>query len=237
MPEPTSPCPAATCVDCQTWLGLPGMSVARVADVGTEGLVVHIESVPGPVGCPHCGVMATGHGRDEVVLVDAPSFGRPVRLGWAKRRHVCREDLCPGGSFTEQDPAVAPPRGRLTTRAVSWAVDEVRGEHASISGLARRLGWTGTPCGTLCAPTWKRWRPTRPGSTVSRCSGSMIPRALPLQAGGAPSVWHHVDPRTCGPRMLTGMVDLTRDQDGRTRARLLDLVPRAFWRRVRGVAH
>ena len=116
------------------------MSVARVADVGTEGLVVHIESVPGPVGCPHCGVMATGHGRDEVVLVDAPSFGRPVRLGWAKRRHVCREDLCPGGSFTEQDPAVAPPRGRLTTRAVSWAVDEVRGEHASISGLARRLG-------------------------------------------------------------------------------------------------
>ena len=50
-------------------------------------------------------------------------------------------------------------------------------------------------------------------------------------------MWHHVDPRTCGPRMLTGMVDLTRDQDGRTRARPLDLVPRAFWRRVRGVAH
>ena len=140
MPEPTSPYPAATCVDCQTWLGLPGMSVARVADVGTEGLVVHIESVPGPVGCPHCGVMATGHGRDEVVLVDAPSFGRLVRLVWAKRRHVCREDLCPGGSFTEQDPAVAPPRGRLTTRAVSWAVDELRGEHASVGGLARRLG-------------------------------------------------------------------------------------------------
>ena len=40
MPEPTSPCPASSCVDCQTWLGLPGMSVARVADVGTEGLVV-----------------------------------------------------------------------------------------------------------------------------------------------------------------------------------------------------
>ena len=77
--------------------------------MGTEGLVVHIESVPGPVGCPHYGVMATGHGRDEVVLVDAPSFGRPVRLVWAKRRHVCREDLCPGGSVTEQDPAVAPP--------------------------------------------------------------------------------------------------------------------------------
>ena len=38
-------------------------------------------------------------------------------------------------------------------------------------------------------------------------------------------LWHHVDERARGPRALTGMVDLTRDQDGRTRARLLDLVP------------
>lgn len=140
MPEPTSPCPAASCGACQTWLGLPAMSVTGVVDDGDAGLVVHVESVPGPAGCPHCGVVATGHGRDEVVLVDAPSFGRPVRLVWAKRRYVCREALCPGASFTEQDPSVAPPRGTLTTRAVSWAVRELRGEHASISGLARRLG-------------------------------------------------------------------------------------------------
>ncbi|MFL0461229.1 transposase family protein [Kytococcus sedentarius] len=116
------------------------MSVTGVVDDGDAGLVVHVESTPGPAGCPHCGVVATAHGRDEVVLVDAPSFGRPVRLVWAKRRYVCREALCPGASFTEQDPAVAPPRGRLTTRAVSWAVDELRGEHASVGGLARRLG-------------------------------------------------------------------------------------------------
>jgi len=38
-------------------------------------------------------------------------------------------------------------------------------------------------------------------------------------------LWHHVDERRRGPRALTGMVDLTRDQDGRTRARLLDLIP------------
>ncbi|STX13887.1 Transposase and inactivated derivatives [Kytococcus sedentarius] len=70
----------------------------------------------------------------------APSFGRRVRLVWAKRRYVCREALCPGASFTEQNASVAPPRGTLTTRAVSWAVRELRGGHASISGLARRLG-------------------------------------------------------------------------------------------------
>ena len=38
-------------------------------------------------------------------------------------------------------------------------------------------------------------------------------------------IWHHVDPRKRGPKELTGMVDLSRDSTGKTRARLLDLVP------------
>lgn len=38
-------------------------------------------------------------------------------------------------------------------------------------------------------------------------------------------IWHHVDPRKRGPEELTGMADLTRDDHGNTRARLLDLVP------------
>ena len=201
------------------------MSVARVADVGTEGLVVHIESVPGPVGCPHCGVMATGHGRDEVVLVDAPAFGRPVRLVWAKRRHVCREDLCPGGSFTEQDPAVAPPRGRLTTRAVSWAVDELRGEHASVGGLARRLG---VDSRTL-------WRAVRTHLEVLEADPARFDGVAML--GVDEHVWHHVNPRTRGPEDA--------DRDGRPVPRsarpdprpAARLGPGPFRRRVRGVAH
>ena len=64
------------------------MSVTGVVDDGDAGLVVHVESTSGPAGCPHCGVVATAHGRDQVRLVDAPSFGRPVRLVWAKRRYV-----------------------------------------------------------------------------------------------------------------------------------------------------
>jgi len=35
----------------------------------------------------------------------------------------------------------------------------------------------------------------------------------------------HVNVLERGPKELTGMVDLTRDEDGKTRARLLDLVP------------
>ena len=43
-------------------------------------------------------------------------------------------------------------------------------------------------------------------------------------------LWHHVSTKPVeqggrGPKELTGMVDLTRDADGRVRARLLDLVP------------
>lgn len=38
-------------------------------------------------------------------------------------------------------------------------------------------------------------------------------------------VWYHFDPRKRGPKMLTGRVDLTRDNHGDVHARLLDLVP------------
>jgi transposase len=58
-------------------------------------------------------------------------------------------------------------------------------------------------------------------------------------------VWHHVSTKPVedggrGPKELTGMVDLSRDQYGRVRARLLDLVPgrsgRAYgdWLKARG---
>ncbi len=38
-----------------------------------------VESPPGLMGCRGCGVVASSHGRRNVVLVDAPCFGRPVR--------------------------------------------------------------------------------------------------------------------------------------------------------------
>jgi len=38
-------------------------------------------------------------------------------------------------------------------------------------------------------------------------------------------IWHHVKVAERGPKELTGMVDLTRDQHGKVHARLRDLVP------------
>ena len=38
-------------------------------------------------------------------------------------------------------------------------------------------------------------------------------------------IWHHLNPARRGPKALTGMVDLSRDEEGTVAARLLDLVP------------
>jgi Helix-turn-helix domain of transposase family ISL3 len=75
-----------------------------------------------------------------VRLIDAPSAGRAVQVRWRKRSWRCTDPSCPQGAFTEQNPAVAAPRAQLTARAISWAVDQLRRENASITGLARQLG-------------------------------------------------------------------------------------------------
>jgi transposase len=120
------------------------------ADVGT--LTVRVESPPAAMGCRECGVVAHSHGRREARLVDAPCFGRPVRLVWRKRTWRCVERSCPVGSFTEQDEQVAAPRALLTTRACWWAINQIRREHASIRGLARQLGTTWNTVWTSILP-------------------------------------------------------------------------------------
>lgn len=48
----------------------------------------------------------------------------------------------PGRGFDDQDEAIARPRALLTVRACWWAIGELRREHASVQGLACRLGTT-----------------------------------------------------------------------------------------------
>lgn len=139
------------------------MRVLDVTDDGTR-LVARVESVPDVAGCPVCGVVAHAHGRDEGRLVDAPSFGRPVRLVRVKQRHTCPEPACAGGTFMEQNELVAAPRALLTTRAVAWAVQQVRRKNALIEGLARHSACSGTHCGAPSAPGSSCWTPIRSGS-------------------------------------------------------------------------
>ncbi|SJN45395.1 Mobile element protein [Microbacterium esteraromaticum] len=113
----------------------------------------------------------------------------------------------------EQLPTLVARRGSITTRAVDWAVGQLRREHATVHGLARQLG-----------TSWKTvWRAVEPELVKLAADESRFDGVTSL--GVDEHIWHHVDPRRRGPKELTGMVDLTRDKHGKTRARLLDLVP------------
>ncbi|WP_199589248.1 transposase family protein [Blastococcus sp. TF02A-26] len=199
-------------------VGLPGFHVLAVTETLAGGLRVVVESPAEPVGCGRCGVLASSHGRRDVVLVDAPCFGRPVILVWRKRTWRCPDSDCPASGFTEQDDRLARPRALLTVRACWWAIGQLRREHASVAGLARTLG-------TTWRTVWRSIRPLLAGMAADEARFAGV-----TSLGVDEHVWHHVStkPETeggRGPKELTGMVDLTRDQHGRVRARLLDLVP------------
>ena len=234
MSEPTGcagGCPRTDtyCDRCDLLVGLPGLRVIKVHADGRR-LVVTVESPRVEQGCRACGVIAGSHGRRTVRLVDAPSFGRPVRIVWRKRTWECEEPNCEVGVFTEQHDQVARPRGLLTVRACWWAIKQLRFEHASVLGLARQLG-----------TTWRTlWRSIEPLLQEMADDPARFDGVTSL--GVDEHIWHHVDERQRGPKAWTGMVDLTRDQAGRTRARLLDLVPgrsgKAYsdWLKERGEA-
>ena len=207
------------CSRCDLLVGLGGLRVTAVEydhDVGL--LVVGVESPRTPMGCPSCGVIAHSHGRSDVTLVDAPCFDRPVQVVWRKRIWRCQEAACPRKAFTEQDEDIARPRALLTTRACWWAINQIRREHGSISGIARQLG-----------TTWNTvWSSIRP--LLQEMADDEDRFAGVTRLGVDEHVWHHVSEFPIaeggrGPKQLTGMVDLTPDVDGKPRARLLDLVP------------
>lgn len=241
MSEPTACADArcssthAYCENCDLFLGLDGLHVLTV-ERGEDSLVVTVESAPGLMGCLVCGVIAHSHGRRVVELIDAPCFGRPVRLRWLKRTWSCPEPTCSVATFTEQDERVARPRALLTVRACRWAITQLRREHASVHGLARQLG---------CS--WRTvWRSIRP--LLEHAAGDESRFEGVRTLGVDEHVWHHVNPLKRGPKELTGMVDLTRHPDPKdpdkqiVRARLLDLVvgrsgpAYADWLKVRGDA-
>ena len=220
MTDPTSCCPAVGgyCQHCDLLVGLPGLHVIGVERDNT-GLQIEVESLrPEVMGCLACGVIAHAHGRQWVELIDAPCFGAPVRLWWRKRRWLCPEPMCSVTSFMEQDPAIAPRRALLTSRATRWAIGQMLQENASVQGLARQLGCT-----------WRTlWRAVKPVLEAAAANESRFAGVTSL--GVDEHIWHHVSPKPLdqggrGPKEFTGMVDLTRDNHGCVRARLLDLVP------------
>ena len=197
------------CLNCDTWLGLPGFHVTDVAQ-GGDGLYVSIETSPTqPPECRRCGHGTDGHGRIPVTVHDRPCAHGKMVLTWRKRRYRCQECRF---TFSEYHQHIYR-QHVLTARAVDWAIAQLRHEHASINGLARQLGcdWH-----TL-------WDRVEARLTQAAARPERLDRVTDL--GVDEHIWHHSPRQGKGPKELTGMVDLTRDENGKVHARLLDLVP------------
>ena len=120
------------CDRCDLLVALEGfhlMSVARTPGA----LVLDVESCNQLAGCPGCGVIAQGHGRVVVEVIDAPWAGVLVRIRWHKRRWICRETTCQTVTFLEHSEKVCAPRARLGTRAIRWAIRQLRFEGGPLS--------------------------------------------------------------------------------------------------------
>ena len=213
MSHPTCCCSVSLdrCDRCDLLVGLEGFHLTGVART-SQALVLDIESCDCLAGCPGCGVIAQGHGRVVVEVIDAPWAGVPVRIRWHKRRWICREHTCQIATFTEQNHSVCAPRARLGARAIRWAIRQLRFEGATTCGLARQLA-------TTWNTVWSHIKPCLQAASddPARFAGVRV-------LGVDEHVWHHQDRHHRGPRELTGIVDLTRGKEHPT-ARLLDLVP------------
>lgn len=161
-------------------------------------------------GCPACGVVAVGHGRRSHRLADAPSFGMPVLVVWRKRTWRCPDAGCPVVTFSEVHDLAAP-RAKLTRRAVTWATDALVWDDTTVAALARHLGVDWHTC----------WDAIETEATKRLADPDRLAGVGTL--GVDEHIWK--PSRHGADRAVTSMVDLTRDKDGRTRARLLDVVP------------
>jgi transposase len=213
MAEPTSCCVLAGsyCARTDALFNLDGVHVLDVVR-HERRLRLTVETHPEPVGCTGCGVVAVGHGRRVRRLHDIPAFGAPVELFWRVRRWRCPEPSCAVEVFSEEHD-LALPKQKLTARAAWWAVGVIARDTASVASVARRLGvdWH---------TVWSAIKPllTALADDPARLAGVEV-------LGVDEHIWHHAPRPGKGPKELTGMVDLTRDDKGKPTARLLDLVP------------
>jgi len=189
---------------------VPGLHVIDVGHDRSGRLVVTVETDELVTGCRSCGVVAVGHGRRVHRAHDAPAFGASVVIRWRKRVWRCPDSGCPVDTFSESHELIAP-RAKLTTRAIAWATDALAHDDTTVAALARHLG-----------VDWHTAWDAIEAEAIRRLA---VPGRLDgvVTLGVDEHIWkpsHHG-----GDRAVTSMVDLTRDQAGRVRARLLDVVP------------
>jgi transposase len=109
--------------------------LSQTIEAGERWLLV--ETTDDLVGCPTCGVVATGHGRSVVQVRDLSISGKPVRLVWRRRRWRCLEEGCPTKTFSEDPPAI---EGVLSARAAAEICRLVGQDGRAVAEVARTFG-------------------------------------------------------------------------------------------------
>ena len=208
MPNHSCVCPDALdrCGRCDLLLDFPSLHLVSVTKP-QAGLMLEVESCDPVTGCPGCGVIATGDGRDDRCALGGRAGADPM----AQAPLDLPRGRLYGGLFRRASPRGLRTRGLLSTRAIRWAIGLLRREGAKIQGLARQLGTTWNTLWTQVQPIL-----ARAANDPVRFEGVQV-------LGVDEHIWHHRDPRRRGPKELTGMVGLTRGPH--PTARLLDLVP------------
>ena len=125
---------------CELLVGLPDVNVLGVIDAVGMPLRVVIEIRGARTVCGECGSRGQVKDRPEVELVDLAAFGRPVRLVWRKHRWECVSGSCLIGSWTGEDPRIAPVRAVMTDRAGRWVTRQVGEYGRSVNELAVEFG-------------------------------------------------------------------------------------------------
>lgn len=117
------------------------MEVLEADKLQDGNLLIEIRTtgVPRPP-YPGCRGRVRSKGERPVELVDLPAAGRPVRLLWRKCRWECPDEACGVGSFTEQDPRIAPEQRLLTTRATRWAAKALGRVSRTVDNIVGELG-------------------------------------------------------------------------------------------------
>ncbi len=190
---------------CELLVGLGDVEVLGVDDEDGAPLRVHIRRRAPRPGCERCGGLLWSNGGRQVELVDLPVFGRPARLVWHKRRWRCARPGCEAVTVTEQDPEIAPPREKLTSRAGRWATRQ--------AGLAR-------PVGEVAAELGCSWH--RVNASVRRWGEALLDadteRISAVEALGFDETLMGRRGRFRAKSWATSIVDVGRGQ-------LLDIVP------------
>jgi transposase len=124
-------------------LGLSGFRDLTVQD-DWEELVVEIESIADRPAWTNCGTWAQPHERMEMANRDLPSFGRPARLVWRRRRWRCVDADFGAKTWTETSLHISA-RVLLTRRAGAETCRQVGENARPVAELADELGvcwWT-----------------------------------------------------------------------------------------------